>query len=211
MSVMSADHGMLPQMLPTQPLPPPGPPPPPPTPGMVPPPPPGPPPPVGPPGTPPPPPPGPPPPVGPPGTPPPPPPGPPPPVGPAGAPPGWVSEGTAPLGSVVDTDVGVVDEGVVLLLGDLSPPPPQATVRQSIAPPPKTAKAVLASVLISPISTLVTKMRLNDAGSHTPISGRGNSSGCACLSVGLHQGFPAGSGLPVRFWRMTASSRGHIG
>lgn len=139
-SVAARDQGMLPQMLPTQPPPPPGPPPPPPTPGMLPLPPPGPPPPVG-----------------PPGTLPPPPLGPPVPLGP-GAPPGWVSEGAAPLeGAVLDMVVGVVDDdGVVLLLGPLLSPPPQATAMTSMAPPPKVARAVLAPVLISlPISTLV--------------------------------------------------------
>ena len=143
-SVVAGDHGMLPQMLPTQPPPPPGPPPPPPTPGMLPLPPPGPPPPVGPPGTPPPPPPGPPPPVGPPGTPPPPPPGP-------GAPPGWVSEGAAPLDGVAvfTVVVAVDDDGVVLLLGPLLSPPPHATAMTSMAPPPNVARAVLAPVLIS--------------------------------------------------------------
>lgn len=137
------DHGLLPQRLPTHPPPPPGPPLPPPTPGIVPPPPPGPPPPVGPPGMLPPPPSGPPPPVGPPGTPPPP--GPPLPVGFAGD----VSLPGAPEGAVVvDTVVGVVVDGVVLLLGDLLSPPPQATAMTSIAPPPKTANAVLAWDLI---------------------------------------------------------------
>lgn len=132
-SVAARDQGMLPQMLPTQPPPPPGPPPPPPTPGMLPLPPPGPPPPVG-----------------PPGTLPPPPLGPPVPLGP-GAPPGWVSEGAAPLeGAVLDMVVGVVDDdGVVLLLGPLLSPPPQATAMTSMAPPPKVARAVLAPVLIS--------------------------------------------------------------
>src|SRR3954453_5109524 len=113
-SAIARDHGMLPQMLPTQPPPPPGPPPPPPTPGTVPPPPPGPPPPLG-----------------PPGTVPPTPPGPPPPVGPPGAPPGWVSEGAAPLdGTAEETVVCVV--GVVLLLGDFLSPPPHATDMTSI-------------------------------------------------------------------------------
>jgi hypothetical protein len=120
-------YGPPPQMLPTQPPPPPGPPPPPPTPGMLPPPPPGPPPPVGPPGMLPPPPPGPPPPVGPPGTPPP--------------PPGVVDGAGATL------DEGVV-VGVVPLLGALLPPPPHPTAKTSIAAPPNTATAVLASDLI---------------------------------------------------------------
>ncbi len=145
---------MLPQTLPMQPPPPPGPPPPPPTPGIVPPPPPGPPPPVGPPGTLPPPPPGPPPPVGPPGTLPPPPFDPPVPLGP-GAPPGRVSDGAAPLeGTALDIVVGVVVLGVVLLLGPLLSPPPQATAMTSMAPPPNNAKAVLASVLMTPKSPI---------------------------------------------------------
>ncbi|RFZ48574.1 hypothetical protein MSS4_02976 [Mycobacterium marinum] len=134
-------------MLPMQPPPPPGPPPPPPTPGMVPPPPPGPPPPVGPPGMLPPPPPGPPLPVGPPGTPPPPPSGPPVPDGPPGA--GDDSVAGELDGTVV---VGVV-VGVVLL-GALFSPPPQATARTSMAPPPKTANVVLAWDLMS-LSALV--------------------------------------------------------
>ncbi|POX68798.1 hypothetical protein C3471_28330, partial [Mycobacterium kansasii] len=111
-----------------------------------PPPPPGPPPPVGPPGTLPPPPPGPPLPVGPPGTPPPPPPGPPLPDGPPGA--GDVSDGGMLDGAVVDVVVVVVD-GVVLLVGPLLSPPPQATAMTSMAPPPKTANAVLAGLVIS--------------------------------------------------------------
>ncbi|VBA39862.1 hypothetical protein LAUMK13_02793 [Mycobacterium innocens] len=103
----------------------------------------------------PPPPPGPPPPVGPPGMLPPPPPGPPLPVGPPlpDGPPGAgdVSDGGTLDGAVVVV-VDVVVDGVVLLLGPLLPPP-QATAMTSMAPPPKTANAVLASVLIrTPLS-----------------------------------------------------------
>ncbi|AXN50134.1 hypothetical protein VIMS_02227 [Mycobacterium marinum] len=137
-------------MLPMQPPPPPGPPPPPPTPGMVPPPPPGPPPPVGPPGMLPPPPPGPPLPVGPPGTPPPPPSGPPVPDGPPGA-------GDDSVVGELDGLDGTVVVGVVVgvvLLGALFSPPPQATARTSMAPPPKTANVVLAWDLMS-LSALV--------------------------------------------------------
>ncbi|WP_198046623.1 hypothetical protein [Mycobacterium kansasii] len=93
-----------------------------------------------------PPPPGPPLPVGPPGTPPPPPPGPPLPDGPPGA--GDVSDGGMLDGAVVDVVVVVVD-GVVLLVGPLLSPPPQATAMTSMAPPPKTANAVLAGLVIS--------------------------------------------------------------
>jgi hypothetical protein len=86
--------------------------------------------------------------------------GPPPPVGPPGAPPGWVSEGAAPLdGTAEETVVCVV--GVVLLLGAFLSPPPHATDMTSIAPPPKTAKAVLAPDLIR-ITNL--HSRLNCAG-----------------------------------------------
>lgn len=157
---------MLPQTLPTQP--PPGPPPP-----------------VGPPGMLPAPPPGPPPPVGPPGTLPPPPPGPPVPLGP-GAPPGWVSEGAAPLeGTVLETVVCVV-VGVVLLLGPLLSPPPQATAMTSMAPPPKTAKAVLASVLIGfPLSTLVLQGCLG----HIPSNARAET-GPVSAGGSRHVGLP---------------------
>jgi hypothetical protein len=123
--VVSVLYGLPPQMLPTQPPPPPGPPPPPPTPGMLPPPPPGPPPPVG-----------------PPGMLPPPPPGPPPPVTPPPPPPPGAVDGA---GDTLDEGLVV---GVVLLLGPLLPPPPHPTARTSIAAPPKSAAAVLASDLI---------------------------------------------------------------
>ena len=133
---------MLPHTLPTQPPPPPGPPPPPPTPGILPLPPPGPPPPVGPPGMVPPPPSGPPPPVGPPGT------LPPPPLGPPVPPGAMLCDG-----AMVDGAIGLVlvDDvvDVVVLLGALLPPPPHPTIKTSMAAPPKTAKAVLASVLIA--------------------------------------------------------------
>jgi hypothetical protein len=105
----------------------------------------------------PPPPPGPPPPVGPPGMLPPPPPGPPLPVGPPGLPP-------PPPGAVdgagVTLDVGVVAVvGVVLLVGPLLPPP-HPTANRSIAAPPNTATAVLASDLISaPLSTRTTLLQ----------------------------------------------------
>ena len=119
-----------------------------PAPGIQPPPPPGPPQPVGPPGMLPPPPPGPPPPVGPPGMLPPPPPGPPPPVGPPGTAvvvPGGGGGVTLDDGVVV---VAVVVVVVVVLVGPPLPPPPHATAKRSMATPPNSAIAVLASDLI---------------------------------------------------------------
>jgi hypothetical protein len=83
-------------------------------------------------------------------------------------------------GAVVLVDVVV---GVVVLLGALLPPPPQPTVRTSMAAPPKTAKAVLASVLIGlPLSC-------QGVSRHTPTRGRAN-------------GFDPGSHFPPQ--RITA-------
>jgi hypothetical protein len=71
----------------------------------------------------------------------------------------------------VDTVVCVV-VGVVLLLGPLLSPPPQATAIMSIAPPPKTAKAVLASDLIRPTNL---HSRVTCAGVAYPEFAGGNS------------------------------------
>jgi hypothetical protein len=71
---------------------------------------------------------------------------------------------------LLDGAVVLVDEvvGVVVLLGGLLPPPPQPTVKTSMAAPPKTAKAVLASVLIGlPLSC-------QGVSRHTPTRGRAN-------------------------------------
>jgi hypothetical protein len=73
---------------------------------------------------------------------------------------------------LLDGAVVLVDDvvGVVVLLGALLPPPPQPTVKTSMAAPPKTAKAVLASVLIGlPLSC-------QGVSRHTPTRGRANGS-----------------------------------
>lgn len=84
-----------------------------------------------------------------------PPPGPPPPVGPPGAPPAPPGPPGPP--GVVEGEGATLDEGlvvgVVLLLGPLSPWPPQPTANTSMAVPPITATAVLAAYLIrTPLS-----------------------------------------------------------
>jgi hypothetical protein len=58
-----------------------------------------------------------------------------------------LSDGFTLDGAVVLVD-DVVDVVVLVLLGALLPPPPQPTVKTSMAAPPNTANAVLASDLI---------------------------------------------------------------
>jgi hypothetical protein len=89
----------------------------------------------------------------------------PPPLGPPVPPGAVLCEGVMLDGAVVLVDDVV---GVVVLLGALLPPPPQPTVKTSMAAPPKTAKAVLASDLIGfPLSCQSVSPR-------TPTCGRAN-------------------------------------